>query len=346
MKFGRFAAVSVVTVPLGLFLLWLFLDVNKMHPVVANLLAVTLATIPNYLLNRYWVWGKRSAHSLRREIAPFWIMAVLGALLSSALIWIARLLHRLVDRLLGPELLLVRVHVAAEVFRSRALPVWLRAPCPGRGDGVTSMPAAQRTLAEAARGFMPADEGLALFAAGFDAPPGPWLEVGSYCGKSALYLGFAAAVQQTVLFAVDHHRGSEENQAGWEHHEPDLVDPAVAKMDTLPIFRRTVHDAGLEGTVIAVVGDSPTVASHWNTPLSLLFIDGGHGTEPAHTDYEHWVPHVAVGGLLLIHDVFPNPADGGRPPFEIFTRAIESGAFEQVAVNGSLRTLRRVGPGI
>lgn len=208
------------------------------------------------------------------------------------------------------------------------------------------MPAEQRAQAEAARGFMPVDEGLALYASALAAPAGPWLEVGSYCGKSALYFGFAAAAKDTVLFALDHHRGSEENQAGWEHHEPDLVDDEIGHMDTLPIFRRTVFDAGLEGTVVALVGDSTTVATHWSTPLALLFIDGGHGHEPAHADYEHWVPKVAQGGLLLIHDVFPDPADGGRPPFEIWTRAMDSGAFEQIGHTGSLRTLRRIAPGI
>lgn len=201
--------------------------------------------------------------------------------------------------------------------------------------------------AEAARGFMPPDEGLALFdAASAVRVPGPFLEIGSYCGKSALYLGAAARTGGRVLFALDHHRGSEENQAGWEHHEPDLVDPALGKMDTLPLFRRTVHDAGLEGTVVAVVGDSPTVGSVWTTPIALLFIDGGHGPEPAHRDYETWVPHVAVGGNLLIHDVFPDPADGGRPPFEIYRRAMDSGAFRERGVTGSLRHLERIADGI
>ena len=209
------------------------------------------------------------------------------------------------------------------------------------------MPADERALAESARGFMPVDEGLALYDAALRASTdGPWLEIGSYCGKSALYFGFAARDRGGVLFALDHHRGSEENQAGWEHHEPDLVDAEIGVMDTLPIFRRTVFDAGLEGTVVALVGESTTVARHWSTPLQLLFIDGGHGTDPAHADYEHWVPKVAIGGTLLIHDVFPDPADGGRPPFEIWTRAMESGAFEQVSVTGSLRELRRIGNGI
>jgi len=201
-------------------------------------------------------------------------------------------------------------------------------------------------FADAIRGFMPPDEGRALHNhASTVAVEGPFLEVGSYCGKSTVYLGAAACQRGRLLFAVDHHRGSEENQPGWEWHEPDLVDPASGLIDTLPEFRRTIRDSGLDGTVVAVVGDSPSVAAAWGTPLALLFIDGGHGVEPAHADYQGWVPHLVEGGTLLIHDVFPDPADGGRPPFEIYQRAVASGAFEELDAVGSLRALRRTGPG-
>ena len=205
------------------------------------------------------------------------------------------------------------------------------------------MDADQLARAEAARGFMPPDEGLALYEAALAVPDGgsPLLEIGSYCGKSAVYLGTGARERHTVLFALDHHRGSEENQPGWEWHEPDLVDPAVGRIDTLPRFRHTIHDAGLEPSVVALVGDSPTVGRHWTTPLALLFIDGGHGSDPAHRDFEIWTPHVEPGGLLVIHDVFPDPADGGRPPYEIFLRALESGEFVEERAVGSLRVLRR-----
>jgi predicted O-methyltransferase YrrM len=205
------------------------------------------------------------------------------------------------------------------------------------------MDADLRKRAEAARGFMPADEGEALWAAASAVDvEGPFLEVGSYCGKSAIYLGAAARDLGRVLFSVDHHRGSEENQPGWEWHEPDLVDPDVGKMDTLPIFRRTVHDAGLEGTVVAIVGASPTVARTWTTPLALLFIDGGHGSDPARHDYEMWTPHVTPGGVLLIHDVFENPAEGGQAPHdEIYRPAVDSGLFTETGAVGSLRVLTR-----
>lgn len=204
------------------------------------------------------------------------------------------------------------------------------------------MPDRLRRAAEEARGFMPPDEGLALYEAAMSlAVPGPLLEVGSYCGKSAVYLGAAARARGRLLFAVDHHRGSEENQPGWEHHDPELVDPDLGVMDTLPFFRRTVRGAGLEDTVVAVVGDSPAVAAAWASPLAMVFIDGGHGPEPAHADYEGWAPHVAPGGLLAIHDVFRDPADGGRPPYEIYRRALDSGAFAEVSAVGSLRILSR-----
>jgi predicted O-methyltransferase YrrM len=211
------------------------------------------------------------------------------------------------------------------------------------------MPDDLAALARAAKGFMPDDEGLALFATGVRAAAsglGPLLEVGAYCGKSTIYLGAAAREGTTVLFSLDHHRGSEENQAGWEHHDPTLVDPVSGRMDTLAVWRRNVEEASLEGEVVALVGDSPTVAAHWRTPLALVFIDGGHGEEPAWADYRGWAPNVAEGGLLAIHDVFPDPADGGRPPFELWSRALASGAFAPESECGSLRVARRVADGI
>jgi predicted O-methyltransferase YrrM len=198
-----------------------------------------------------------------------------------------------------------------------------------------------RAHAEKARGFMPPDEGLALWeAARSAAVEGPFLEVGSYCGKSSVYLGAAARERGRIVFCVDHHRGSEENQPGWEWHEPDLVDPATGRLDTLPAFRRTVHDAGLDAEVVAVVGDSPAVAAAWATPLALLFVDGGHGAEPARLDYEGWAPHVAPGGLLAIHDVFTDPAGGGQAPHDhIYRPALASARFTEIRAVGSLRIL-------
>ena len=203
-------------------------------------------------------------------------------------------------------------------------------------------------LARRVSGFMPDDEGLALHRAGSAAAAiGPLVEIGSWCGKSAVYLGDAAERGGTVLFCVDHHRGSEENQPGWEHHDPGLVDARTGRIDTLPCFRRTVEDAGLEATVVAVVGESTLVASHWRTGLGMVFIDGGHGPEPAFADYEAWSPLILAHGLLAIHDVFEDPADGGRPPYEVWCRAVRSGHFEPLdhLSAGSLRVLRRVGAG-
>ena len=202
-------------------------------------------------------------------------------------------------------------------------------------------------LARAAKGFMPDEEGVALHQVGLVAARsriGPLLEVGTYCGKSAVYLGAAARESGAVLITVDHHRGSEENQPGWEHHDPAVVDPRSGRMDTLPWARRTLEDSGLEEDVVLVVGASTTVAAVWTTPLALLFIDGGHGQQVAWADYQAWTPKVPPGGYLAIHDVFPDPAQGGRPPYELYCAARASGWIEQEPLGcGSLRVLRRPG---
>jgi predicted O-methyltransferase YrrM len=204
-------------------------------------------------------------------------------------------------------------------------------------------------LARQARGFMPDDEGLALYDAALRAGrshPGAatLVEIGAWCGKSTVYLGAAAESTGAVLFSLDHHHGSEENQPGWDHHDHDVVDPSTGRIDTLPFWRRTVDGAALGSTVVGLVGDSPTVASRWQTPLDLCFIDGGHGSEPAWADFRGWTPHVALGRWLAIHDVFPDPADGGRPPYELWTAALDSGEFIEDGASGSLRILKRVDP--
>jgi len=217
---------------------------------------------------------------------------------------------------------------------------------------------------EAARnatGFMPDGEGLALgrlagLVASLDAEGGGGVivEVGAYCGRSTLYLAHgvlaagAGCRSAPIVFSIDHHHGSEENQAGWEHHDASLVDGRTGRLDTLPAWRATVEGAGVEDRVVAMVGDSPTIARLWRSPAGLVFIDGGHGAEPAWADYYGWAPKVALGGWLAIHDVFPDPADGGRPPYELYLRALECGAFveEGDLGRGSLRVLRRVAPGV
>lgn len=200
-----------------------------------------------------------------------------------------------------------------------------------------------RRAAREAIGFMPEPEGIALHEAGLSAARlGPLLEIGSYCGKSAIYLGAAARACGTVLFSVDHHRGSEEQQPGQEYFDPRLLGPD-GRIDTLPAFRRALAATGLESVVIPIVGDSATVAVHWRTPLGLVFIDGGHSEGAAQADYAGWCPFLRAGGLLVIHDVFSSPVRGGQAPFHVFRRALASGQFQEAAAVGSLRVLEKTG---
>ena len=170
---------------------------------------------------------------------------------------------------------------------------------------------------------------------------GPCLEIGSYCGKSTAYLGAACRETGGMLFAVDHHRGSEEQQPGEEYFDPDLVDPDTGRVDTLPSFRRTLSLLDLEHVVVPMVCSSLMAARFWTTPISLLFIDGGHAFETVWADYNAWSGHVMGGGYLLMHDIYEDPADGGQAPFEVYEMALASCLFVETNRCGSLRVLRR-----
>lgn len=199
-------------------------------------------------------------------------------------------------------------------------------------------------LADAAEGFLPADEASALRTAAAAAEPGLWLEIGTYCGKSTLHLGGVARSRGAQLVTVDHHHGSEENQRGWEWHDPSLVDPATGRLDTLPSLRRVLAAAGLEEVVSVVVASTQQVAGWWCTPLDFLFLDGNHTEPVAQHDYAAFAPHLRPGGLLAVHDVFPDPADGGQAPWHVVCRALAEG-FAPVSERGSLRILRRTAAG-
>jgi MMP 1-O-methyltransferase len=200
-----------------------------------------------------------------------------------------------------------------------------------------------------AAGFLPHDEARALYRAALaGARLGPLVEIGTYQGKSAILLAGAARASGRKLITVDHHRGSEEHQPGWAYHDPSLVDPLIGQVDTLQPARRALALAGVEREVVMVVGRSPEVAALWSgsgAGLGFVFIDGGHTDEAAGADYESWSPLLAAGGVLAIHDVFPDPADGGQAPYRIYLRALASGDFtedERLSGVGSLRVLRRL----
>lgn len=202
------------------------------------------------------------------------------------------------------------------------------------------VPTDWRAVASTTKGFLPEEEALALRAAALAAIPGLWLEIGTYCGKSTVHLGSAAREAGAHLVTVDHHRGSEENQPGWEWHDASLVDPHTGRLETLPSLRHALWDAGLDDVVSVVVGSTQQVGRWWASPLAFLFLDGNHTEEVAQHDYAAFAPHLAVGGTLAVHDVFPDPADGGQPPWHVVQRALTEG-YEQVSETGSLRVLRR-----
>ncbi|MGJ3509227.1 class I SAM-dependent methyltransferase [Enemella sp. A6] len=212
-------------------------------------------------------------------------------------------------------------------------------------SSIVTLPEGLADLVARVKGFMPESEGAALHrAAQSYFTGGLGVEIGTYCGKSSVYLGHAARLRSSTLITIDHHRGSEEHQVGWEYHDPSLVG-ADGRFDTVGELRRTLADAGLEDVVTPIIARSASVARWWNTELDLVFIDGSHTDEAARTDYAGWAPWVRVGGALIIHDVYLTEAEGGQAPHRIYRAALESGEFTETDATGSLRVLERIKAG-
>ena len=204
-----------------------------------------------------------------------------------------------------------------------------------------------REIALMTKGFMPEVEGDALFNSAClacnELPRLPMVEVGTYCGRSTVWLGAAAKCSNTVLFTVDHHSGSEENQNGWEWFDESLVDANTQKLNTLPTLIKTLQQSRLGDVVVPIVAESQLASHQLNFEVSFCFIDGGHGEEPTQIDYSSWAPKVAMSGCLAIHDVFSDPCDGGQAPYDfIYRPALDSGEFVEISAVGSLRVLRRI----
>jgi len=197
-------------------------------------------------------------------------------------------------------------------------------------------------LAAQTKGFLAEDEGARLYELGLEACAlGPCLEIGSFCGKSAVYLGSACKSRNSTLFTIDHHRGSEEQQPGQLYFDPELFDSRKGVINSLPLLQETLKKAGLEDHVVPMVTQSGVAARNWATPLGLVFIDGGHSYQTALSDYRCWSPHLLPGGFLVFHDIYPDPAKGGQAPFEVYKLALGSGNYREMPMVNSLGILRK-----
>ncbi|MCX6005283.1 MAG: class I SAM-dependent methyltransferase [Chloroflexi bacterium] len=194
------------------------------------------------------------------------------------------------------------------------------------------------------KGFLAEDEGQKLYALALEtASQGPCLEIGSFCGKSTVYIGAACKTKGVILYTIDHHRGSEEQQPGQPYYDPEIFDEKSGMIDSFPALRETLKKAGLEDTVVPMVTWSKVASRNWSTPLSFIFIDGGHSYEAVLNDYLSWHTHLLPGGYLAFHDIYLDPNKGGQAPYEVYKKALESGAFEETPKVNTLGILKKRG---
>ena len=173
---------------------------------------------------------------------------------------------------------------------------------------------------------------------------GPCLEIGTYCGKSSLVIAEACAANDSYLITVDHHIGSEEHQPGEEYFNENFYDKRLDKFNTYPVFRSYIENFPNKESILPAVGDSKEVSSLWpkNYEIGLLFIDGSHSKKSAFSDFKAWSDFICKDGYLLIHDVFPDPNDGGRPPYELFEYVMETNQFKLIELYKTLGILKKI----
>ena len=176
------------------------------------------------------------------------------------------------------------------------------------------------------KGFMPQHEGAALakWAEEFSMM-GPALEIGTFGGKSSLYIATGTSINQQLVFTIDHHKGSEEHQTGEEYFDPDIYDPILGCVNTVPLMQSNLNKFEESKYIVPMIANANALAPIWTIELGLLFIDGSHTEISAQNDYANWNNKIISGGALVIHDIFENPEEGGQAPFLIYQKALMDG---------------------
>lgn len=193
------------------------------------------------------------------------------------------------------------------------------------------MPRAVKKLALEVKGFLSEKEGMKLFQLAVESSrTAPCLEIGSYCGKSSIFLAEGCRVSgQHPLICVDHHQGSEEHQPGEDFFDAGTFDQELQIVNTLPLFMKNIRKAGLMEWVIPIISESTRLSRYFpDNTLSLVFIDGGHSEKDVFGDFNGWSPKIKPGGYLCLHDVFPDPTRGGQAPYHVFEYAKKSGDWD------------------
>jgi len=162
---------------------------------------------------------------------------------------------------------------------------------------------------------------------------GSALEIGSYCGKSTVFMGQAYR-----------EGGSEEHQQGQQYHDPELWDTQLSGVNTFSYFRQTINQFNLDDIVMPIVAPSKVVAKNWCMPLALVFVDGGHSEAAADHDVLAWSRFIEPGGALVIHDIYKNETEGGQAPKNAMLKLLAQGCFYLERKVGSLVVLRRKAP--
>tara|TARA_B100000941_G_C28457324_1_gene528720 strand:+ start:160 stop:765 length:606 start_codon:yes stop_codon:yes gene_type:complete len=173
------------------------------------------------------------------------------------------------------------------------------------------------------KGFLDLNEGIALYKQVKRVSKNNFcVEIGSYCGKSACFIGQACKENGSLLITIDHHEGSEEQQLGELYFDPEVYDEKLGRVNTLPLLKKNIAKFNLDNVVKPLVMDSISASKIVDNNADLIFIDGSHTFESAESDYELWKNKIRKGGILAIHDIYDSEEEGGQAPNKVFKQSL------------------------
>lgn len=173
------------------------------------------------------------------------------------------------------------------------------------------------------KGFLDLNEGIALYKEVKRVSKNNFcVEIGSYCGKSACFIGQACKENGSLLITIDHHEGSEEQQLGELYFDPEVYDEKLGRVNTLPLLKKNIAKFNLDNVVKPLVMDSISASRIVDNNADLIFIDGSHTFESAESDYELWKNKIRKGGILAIHDIYDSEEEGGQAPNKVFKQSL------------------------
>lgn len=176
-------------------------------------------------------------------------------------------------------------------------------------------------------GMVSLEEATLLFSLAKDVKSGCIVEIGSYRGRSSVFLGKGSlAGVSAPVYAIDPHKSF-----------IGILGGVFGPKDRT-FFYKAMLDNECSEIVSLINLSSELFCTSWKEPISLLWIDGDHSYEGVKRDFESWLPHMQLDGTIALDDA-TDPALGPR---KLIDELVASKQFAEIMNVGKIAVVRKI----